>query len=846
MTRGRRATDPTPEQLALHLRRRRAAAARVRPGTVLELYTEDCFGGRVRSGRRPAVSRCASSRTSTRSPGRSTSRAPSPATPSRCTSSTIAPARDWAVSADVPALRRADRHAHHGDAAAAAGGGGLALRRRRGSAAPCAIPPATRRLRAWSCRWTRCTARSASRRRRSRSAHDDHPGRARRQHGHPGAAGRRRPSTSASTCPGALFALGDGHCRQGQGEVCGTAVEAAMNTVRRRRPDQGRRPRRGRGWRPTTYLMSTGSARPLEDAYRISQHDLVTWAAELTGLDSSTPTSWSARPARRRSATSCDTNYTMVAKLAKRYLRLRRRRRATACTPGCGRRPPPTSPSAEATRVLLVHGCGPRTRGCLPAQRLLARGSRTALIRWQSGQAVRPTPRGSTAANPRSGRWPRTRPAPPRRPAPRPGGAPRRLPGVHFDGRVRARPAVRACEPDGVVVHTESCAPGHSRSIPGSGDSPIVESPAAQGPAPRYLRLRARERGDDDGSGQPVGGRRAAGRRVPRRAGRPSPSRSPAGDHPAVRLRPRAEPARPRDVDLLRRAAPRRLRQARPLGRPHMGAVHLSPVRRTAARRIGRDRNCEPVGVGPAAWIRVAGARGRERDRSRRGPPRILHRASAWALLTSLRGERSVAPISMTAAERARAAGSRGRPLPRPARPAPARGEARAARQRRDLAPDGERGHRRHGARLDRAAAPRPLRAVISPTRARSTSSSPGRSACASRARARARRCTWSGRVPGVSVTCSLLRGCCRVGDPAQARRGAKSLPVLSPRDLRGGRTSHACAAVYWPGGSGGRAGKPRSPEADLVVAYGGDEAVRSVRGRAPRSRRPWSRTPIA
>ncbi|MEU8385582.1 hypothetical protein, partial [Streptosporangium sp. NPDC048865] len=28
-----------------------------------------------------------------------------------------------------------------------------------------------------------------------------------------------------------LFAIGDGHARQGHGEVCGTAVEAAMNTV---------------------------------------------------------------------------------------------------------------------------------------------------------------------------------------------------------------------------------------------------------------------------------------------------------------------------------------------------------------------------------------------------------------------------------------------------------------------------------------------------------------------------------------------------------------------------------------------------------------------------------------
>ena len=30
---------------------------------------------------------------------------------------------------------------------------------------------------------------------------------------------------------GAMFALGDGHCRQGEGETCGVAVEAAMDTV---------------------------------------------------------------------------------------------------------------------------------------------------------------------------------------------------------------------------------------------------------------------------------------------------------------------------------------------------------------------------------------------------------------------------------------------------------------------------------------------------------------------------------------------------------------------------------------------------------------------------------------
>ena len=33
------------------------------------------------------------------------------------------------------------------------------------------------------------------------------------------------------------------------------------------------------------FLMTTGSARPLEDAFRMSQHDLVGWTGSLLGLD---------------------------------------------------------------------------------------------------------------------------------------------------------------------------------------------------------------------------------------------------------------------------------------------------------------------------------------------------------------------------------------------------------------------------------------------------------------------------------------------------------------------------------------------------------------------------------
>jgi acetamidase/formamidase len=83
---------------------------------------------------------------------------------------------------------------------------------------------------------------------------------------------------------GALFALGDGHSRQGEGEVCGVGVETAMETVLVVDLIKGVTT----PWpriESDTHLMSIGCARPLEDAYRISQHDLVTWSAQLTGLD---------------------------------------------------------------------------------------------------------------------------------------------------------------------------------------------------------------------------------------------------------------------------------------------------------------------------------------------------------------------------------------------------------------------------------------------------------------------------------------------------------------------------------------------------------------------------------
>jgi acetamidase/formamidase len=118
---------------------------------------------------------------------------------------------------------------------------------------------------------------------------------------------------------GALFALGDGHARQGEGEVCGVAVECAMRTTLVVDLIKGV----STPWpriESDTHLMSTGSARPLEDAYRVSQHDLVTWTAALTGLDTLDAYQLVSQAGQAPIGNVCDPNYTVLAKIDKRFL----------------------------------------------------------------------------------------------------------------------------------------------------------------------------------------------------------------------------------------------------------------------------------------------------------------------------------------------------------------------------------------------------------------------------------------------------------------------------------------------------------------------------------------------
>lgn len=130
---------------------------------------------------------------------------------------------------------------------------------------------------------------------------------------------------SGTTCylgvnvEGALFSLGDGHCRQGEGETCGVAVEAAMETVLVVDLIKGRLTPWPR-LEDDDHIMSTGSARPLEDAFRIAQADLVRWLAEEHGLDMLDAYQLVSQISESPVANVCDPNYTFVAKAPKRYL----------------------------------------------------------------------------------------------------------------------------------------------------------------------------------------------------------------------------------------------------------------------------------------------------------------------------------------------------------------------------------------------------------------------------------------------------------------------------------------------------------------------------------------------
>jgi acetamidase/formamidase len=121
---------------------------------------------------------------------------------------------------------------------------------------------------------------------------------------------------------GALFSVGDGHYRQGEGESCGTAVEGAMDvTLLVELIKAGTAP--APAWpriESDTHYVVVGSSRPLEDAWRASQTGMIAWLGELYGLDPLDAYQLLTQISQSPLANVVDVNYSAVTKVAKELL----------------------------------------------------------------------------------------------------------------------------------------------------------------------------------------------------------------------------------------------------------------------------------------------------------------------------------------------------------------------------------------------------------------------------------------------------------------------------------------------------------------------------------------------
>ena len=118
---------------------------------------------------------------------------------------------------------------------------------------------------------------------------------------------------------GALLYVGDGHATQGDAEVCGVAAEIPTRGVMSVDVIKGKVIRTPR-IESDDYIMTIGSARPMEDAARIAFYDLVTWLSTDYGFDRMAVYQLCSQVAKVRLANMVDTLYSVVAKFPKRYL----------------------------------------------------------------------------------------------------------------------------------------------------------------------------------------------------------------------------------------------------------------------------------------------------------------------------------------------------------------------------------------------------------------------------------------------------------------------------------------------------------------------------------------------
>jgi acetamidase/formamidase len=118
---------------------------------------------------------------------------------------------------------------------------------------------------------------------------------------------------------GALLFLGDGHARQGEGEVVGTGLETSMDvefTVDLVKKSSIAWPR----MENDTHIMVLGSERPLLQAFQHATSELHRWLMASYGLSDRGAALLMGQAAEYEIANVVDPHFTVVAKMRKAYL----------------------------------------------------------------------------------------------------------------------------------------------------------------------------------------------------------------------------------------------------------------------------------------------------------------------------------------------------------------------------------------------------------------------------------------------------------------------------------------------------------------------------------------------
>jgi amidase len=118
---------------------------------------------------------------------------------------------------------------------------------------------------------------------------------------------------------GAYFYFGDGHARQGHGEVSGTGLETSMDVILELDLIRGRTIRWPR-FEDDRFIMVAGSAKPLIDAFRIAHVELIEWLVEEYGFGKWDAYMLLGQVGESTVAQVVDPVHTVVAKFPKRFL----------------------------------------------------------------------------------------------------------------------------------------------------------------------------------------------------------------------------------------------------------------------------------------------------------------------------------------------------------------------------------------------------------------------------------------------------------------------------------------------------------------------------------------------